>query len=120
MKLDPLLEEEFFYHLLNSDLLQELIEMISEKGEEFIASGYTNSLKEMMDKSGEKGIEQAIFYLYYGDIAQIRGEWNDALKYFERSYTFPPVLVKKPAPWLISNMEKCSIEREVERIFKIF
>ena len=53
MKLDPLLEEEFFYHLLNSDLLQELIEMISEKGEEFIASGYTNSLKEMMDKSGK-------------------------------------------------------------------
>ncbi|HHT9145935.1 MAG TPA: HD domain-containing protein [Candidatus Wunengus sp. YC61] len=59
-KLDPLLEEEIFYHLLNSDLLKEWVEMISEKGEEFILSGYTNSLKEMMDKAREKGIEQAI------------------------------------------------------------
>ncbi|MBI5677742.1 MAG: tetratricopeptide repeat protein [Planctomycetes bacterium] len=96
-KLDPLLEEEIFYHLLNSDLLQELIETISEKGGEFIASGYTNTLKEMMDKAREKGIEQAIFYLYYGDIAEIKGAWNDALKYFERSYSFPAVDKKTSA-----------------------
>ena len=119
-KLDPLLEEEIFYHLLNSDLLQEWVEMISEKGEEFILSGYTNSLKEMMDKAREKGIEQAIFYLYYGDIAQIKGEWNDALKYFERSYTFPGVDEKTSARAYIKYGEMLYRKGEVKESLKYF
>ena len=111
-KLDPLLEEDIFYHLLQSDRLQEWVAMISEKGEEFILSGYTNSLKEMMDKVREKGIEQAIFYLYYGDIAEIKGEWNNALKYFEKSCSFPGVVEKTCAIAYIKYGGKCSIERE--------
>ncbi len=119
-KLDPLLEEEIFYHLLNSDLLQEWVEMISEKGEEFILSGYTNSLKEMMNKAREKGLEQAIFYLYYGDIAQIRGEWNDALKYFERSYTFPGVDEETSAMAYIKYGEMLYRKGEVKESLKYF
>ena len=119
-KLDPSLEEEIFYHLLNSDLLQEWVEMISEKGEKFIASGYTNSLKEMMDKAREKGIEQAIFYLYYGDIAQIRGEWNDALRYFERSYTFTGVDEKTSAMAYIKYGEMLFRKGEVKESLKYF
>lgn len=118
-KLDPLLEEEIFYHLLNSDLLQEWVEMISEKGEKFIASGYTNSLKEMMDKAREKGIEQAIFYLYYGDITQIKGEWNDALKYFERAYTFPAVDEKTSAMAYIKYGEILYRKGEVKESLNI-
>ena len=119
-KLYPFLEEEIFYHLLNSDLLQEWVEMISEKGEEFIASGYANSLKEMMDKVREKGIEQAIFYLYYGDIAQIKGEWNDAMKYFERSYTFPVVDEKTSAMAYIKYGEMLYRKGEVKESLKYF
>lgn len=119
-KLDPLLEEEIFYHLLNSDLLKEWVEMISEKGEKFIASGYTNSLKEMMDKAREKGIEQAIFYVYYGDIAQIKGEWNNALKYFERAYTFPGVDEKTSAMAYIKYGEMLYRKGEVKESLKYF
>ena len=119
-KLDPLLEEDIFYHLLNSDLLNEWVEMISEKGEKFILSGYTNSLKEMMDKAGEKGIEQAIFYLYYGDIAQIKGEWNNALKYFERSYSFPGFDEKISSMAYIKYGEMLYRKGEVKESLKYF
>ena len=119
-KLYPFLEEEIFYHLLHSDLLQELIEMISENGEEFILSGYTNSLKEMMDKAREKGIEHAVFYLYYGDIAQIRGEWNDALKYFAESYSSPGVDEKTSAMAYIKHGEMLYRKGEVKESLKYF
>ena len=90
-RLDIILEEEIFYHLLNGEQLQELSSLISEKGEDFILLGHTNFLKEMMNAIVKKGIELAVFYLYYGDIAQIKGEWDDAMKYFEKSFSFPDV-----------------------------
>jgi len=38
-----------------------------------------------------KGFKKPEFYLYYGDIAQIKGNWNDASKYFEQAYSYPGV-----------------------------
>ena len=119
-KLDTVLEEEIFYHLLNGEQLQELTHLISEKGEDFILFGHTNFLKAMMDMVIEKGIEQAVFYLYYGDIAQIKGEWDDALEYFKKSYSFPNVDEKTNAMAYIKYGEMMYRKGEVKESLKYF
>ena len=83
----------------------------------FIRSGYTNALEKMMDSRKRA---QKPFYLYYGDIAQIRGEWNDALKYFERSYTFPGVGEKTSAMAYIKYGEMLYRKGEVKESLKYF
>jgi len=89
--LDPILEERIFYHLTNGEGWEEAADLISENGEEFILLGHTNSLSEMMDGILLSGFKKAEFYLYYGDIAQIKGDWNVASNYFEKAFSFPNV-----------------------------
>ena len=119
-KLDIVLEEEIFYHLLNSEQLQELAGLISENGEDFILLGHTNFLKDMMDAVVKSGIEQAIFYLYYGDIAQIRGEWDGATKYFEKSFSIPDVDEKTNAMAYIKYGEMLFRKGEVKESLEYF
>ena len=118
--LDIMLEEEVFYHLLNGEQLQELVSLISEKGEDFIRLGHTNFLKQMMDAIVKKGIEQAVFFLYYGDIAQIRGEWDDATKYFEKAFSFPNVDEKTNAMAYIKYGEILFRKGEVKESLEYF
>ncbi|MBI2470937.1 MAG: tetratricopeptide repeat protein [Planctomycetes bacterium] len=120
VKLEPLLEEEIFYHLLKGERFQELADIISEKGEDFILIGHTNSLKAMMDKAMEMGIKRAVFYLYYGDITQIQGEWNKALNYFEQSFSFPGVGEKTSAMAYIKYGEMLYRKGEVKESLKFF
>ena len=119
-KLDIMLEEEVFYHLLSGEQLQELVGLISEKGEDFILLGHTNFLKKIMDAIEKKGIEQAVFYLYYGDIAQIKGEWDDATKYFEKSFSFPNVDEKTYAMAYIKYGEMLFRKGEVKKSLGYF
>lgn len=90
-KFDPLLEGEIAYHLFSSESFKALADLISEKGEEFILTGNTNSLKEMIDKVIVKAVERPIFYILYGNIATIRGEWNSALSFYEKVFSLPNV-----------------------------
>ncbi|MGR3176500.1 MAG: tetratricopeptide repeat protein [Candidatus Anammoxibacter sp.] len=90
-KLDIILEQEIFYHLSKGEQLQELSNLISDKGEDFILTGNINFLKEVMDHAVQNGEEQAIFWLFYGDIDQIKGEWKESLNFFKKSFSFPNV-----------------------------
>ena len=119
-KLEPLLEEEIFYHLLKGERFQELADMIAEKGEDFILLGHTNSLKAMMDKAVEKEIERAVFYLYYGDIAQIKGEWKDAINYFRKTSLRPDVDEKTRAMAHIKYGEMLYRKGEIKESLKSF
>jgi len=96
-KLDPVLEERIFYHLTNAERWEEAADFISQKGEQFILFGHTNTIMEMMNAVILKGFEKPEFYLYYGDIAQIKGNWDDASKYFEQAYSYPVVNEKVSA-----------------------
>ena len=87
-KFDPTLEEEIAHHLLSCEYFEALADLISEKGEEFILTGNTNSLREMIDKVVANAIERPIFYVFYGDIATIRGEWNKASEFYEKAFAF--------------------------------
>ena len=87
-KFDPLLEEEIFYHLLRSGCFQKLADLISEKGDKFICSGHTNSLKEKINITISKEIVRPEFFIFYGDIAQIQGDWQDASYNFDKAFSF--------------------------------
>ncbi|MBI3813495.1 MAG: tetratricopeptide repeat protein [Nitrospinae bacterium] len=86
-KFYPPLEEEIAHHLFCGEYLERAADLISEKSEEFILSCHTNYLKEIIDKSISKGILRPKFYVFYGDIAEIRGEWNDASAYYEKAFS---------------------------------
>jgi len=119
-RFDPLLEEEIFYHLLHSEHFQELADLISEKGEEFILSGHTNSLKEKIDIIRSKGMEKPELFIFYGDIAQISGNWKNASHYFERAFSFPGVDEKISAEAFIKYGEMLYRKGEVKKTLSYF
>ncbi|MGD0278498.1 MAG: tetratricopeptide repeat protein [Smithella sp.] len=84
-KFDPVLEEEIFHHYYTAKALEDSSSIISRAGEAFILFGHTNSLKAMMDRLIASGVEKSLFDIYYGDIATIHGEWDHALKHFEKA-----------------------------------
>ncbi len=84
-KFDHVLEEEIFHHYYAAKSLEDAANIILQKGEAFILSGHTNSLKTMMDNLISSGVEKTLFDIYYGDIATIHGEWDHALRHFEKA-----------------------------------
>ncbi|MCP4352860.1 MAG: tetratricopeptide repeat protein [Desulfobacterales bacterium] len=82
---DSVLEEDIFHHLERAENYQECADLITEKGELFILTGNTNSLKQMLYTVSSKGVERPEFLLFNGNIAQIKGEWDDALAYFQKA-----------------------------------
>ncbi|MCH7755383.1 tetratricopeptide repeat protein [candidate division KSB1 bacterium] len=120
IKLDPILEERVFYHLTNSERWEEAADLISEKGEEFVLLGHTNSLMEMIDEMHSKGFEKPEFYLYYGDIAQIKGKWNDASNYYDKAFSLPDVEDKVSAEAFIKYGEILFRKGEVKESLRFF
>ena len=77
-KLNIALEEQIFYHLAKSNQWKRIEQEIEDKGRDFIRQGQLSIVKELLDKLKKIGIEKPIFYILYGDIAEIQGNWNDA------------------------------------------
>ncbi len=78
-------EEEIFHHLALSLQTDGMTELLVEYGEEFIIRGQTNTLLRMIEQVEKQNIERHEFELFKGDIAQVRGEWDKALKHFEKA-----------------------------------
>ncbi|MEE8575096.1 MAG: tetratricopeptide repeat protein, partial [Thermodesulfobacteriota bacterium] len=84
-KFDSKLEEEIYFHLSRAKDFSTISERILEMGEEFVFKGHTNLLLEIIDTLKKEGIEQPGFMVFLGDIDEIRGNWNEALKYFDKA-----------------------------------
>ncbi len=119
-KFYPPLEEEIAHHIFCGEYLEKAADLISEKGEEFILSGHTNYLKEMIDKSISKGIVRPEFYVFYGDIADIRCEWNDASKHYEKAFSFTPVDEKVMSEAYIKYGEILYKKGEIKKSLEYF
>lgn len=117
---DPTLKKEIFYHLFAGLHFDMAADLISETGESFILSGHTNTLKEMAGKIISSGIERPEFYVFYGDIATICGEWNNALSYFEKAFLFTGVAEKIMAEAFIKYGEILFRRGDVRESLKFF
>lgn len=88
---NPALEERIYHHHLKSEIWFEIAATVAGKGEEFVRRGHTGILTEMITVARKNGTDLAEFYLREGDIDNIRGEWNKALKCFETAFSCPEV-----------------------------
>lgn len=82
---NPLLEESIFYHLSMSNQWKKIKKEIEEKGRQFILLGQLGLLKEILDKLDKNGINNTLFYLLDGDIAEKQGRWDDAISFYEKA-----------------------------------
>ena len=84
-ELNPVLEEQVFYHLSRSKQYERIEKEIEEKGRKFILQGQIGLVKDLLDKLNKLEIEKPIFNILYGDIAQIQGNWDESKRYFEKA-----------------------------------
>jgi len=87
-RFDPFLEEEIFYHIFSSNNRDRIADFISDTGEKFIFSGHTNSLREMITKALARGLDRPEYHIFLGDIATLRGKWDEASRHFEEAFSF--------------------------------
>jgi len=80
---NPELEDKIFYHLSRAKEWIKISETIINSGRDIILHGYLDRLQHMISLVKEKGIIESIFYIYEGDISQVKGEWKKALSIFE-------------------------------------
>lgn len=91
-KLDPVLEERVYYHLVGSEQWVEVAKWVGRYGESFINAGYINTLQLIMNEVMTKGkIWPPQFFIFYGDIARITCEWDKALDYYRQAFSHPNV-----------------------------
>lgn len=119
-KLEPVLEEEIFYHLFRGEHFEKAADLISAKGEEFILMGHTNSLEDMINKVISKGIGRPEFFVRSGDIATIRGDWNQASHFFERAFLFDGCEERTMAEAFIKYGEILFRKGEIKESLKYF
>ncbi|MBW2739388.1 MAG: tetratricopeptide repeat protein, partial [Deltaproteobacteria bacterium] len=86
-RFDQLLEEEIFYHIFSSKNRSKTADFISDTGDKFILLGHTNSLIEMIKKALARGLDRPEYQVFLGDIATLRGEWDDASRHFEEAFS---------------------------------
>jgi len=86
-RFDPFLEEEIFYHIFSSKNQGRTADFISDTGDNFILLGHTNSLIEMINKALAWGLDRSEHQVFLGDIATLRGEWDDASRHFEEAFS---------------------------------
>ncbi len=84
---DPIHEEEIYFHYFKAGMNQECANLISDVGRYFIYTGNTSSLKQMLDSVQIEDEEYPEFFIYYGDIAQIKGDWDNALTSFQKAFS---------------------------------
>lgn len=79
------LEEKIFYHLVEAGEWEVIGDFIEIYGRELILLGQLGLLSELLNKLENKDICRPIFNVLNGDIAQIKGEWDSAMLYFEKA-----------------------------------
>lgn len=89
--INPSSVEEIYHHYYSGGHFERAADLVTTNGESFILSGYTNSLSDMLSKLDQQGINQVEFEIFRGDIATIRGEWQEALQHFEKTVMLPEV-----------------------------
>jgi len=84
-KWNPELEEKIFYHLSCSEQWIDISDTIIKSGKEFILHGFLDRLQQMITLVKTQNIFDPKFYIYEGDIAEIKGNWDTALALFEKT-----------------------------------
>ncbi|MDB4918975.1 tetratricopeptide repeat protein [Mucilaginibacter sp.] len=84
-ELSPVLEEQIFYHLAQSKQWGRIEVEIEEKGRHLIWFGQLGLVITLLDKLKDIDFNRPIFNIFYGDIAEIQGRWDDALIYFDNA-----------------------------------
>lgn len=82
-RLDPLLEEKIFYHLLEAKDFEFATDSIIAIGRKFIKQGQLGLLYDLVTKLINAKVSCPVFDILLGDIAQIKGEWAEAINYFQ-------------------------------------
>jgi tetratricopeptide (TPR) repeat protein len=82
--LDPSLEEQIFYHLTQSNQWEQFRKEVDAKGRQFILEGQYGLLKDAIKDLKEKGIERPFYNILLGDIAEKRGDWQEADTFFHK------------------------------------
>ncbi len=83
--LNASLEEKIFYHLSKAEEWQIIAETIESVGTKFVQQGQFGLLYELMNLLTQKNIYRSIFDIFYGDIAEIHGNWDNAQKFYEQA-----------------------------------
>lgn len=80
--LNASLEEKIFYHLSEAKEWERIANSIETIGPKFIQQGQLGLIIEFMNKLVNLNVSRPVFEILYGDIAQIKGEWNGAIRHF--------------------------------------
>lgn len=83
--LNPALEEKIFYHLSEAEEWEIIADSIEVTGRDFIQQGQLGLLLEIKNKLSNLNIQRPIFDIFSGDIAEIKGEWDNAITHFDRA-----------------------------------
>ncbi len=83
--LDIDLEEKLFYHFSQANQWSEIAKTITNSGRQFILGGHLDRLQNMITLTRKQGKSQPFFDILEGDIAQIKGDWVQAILLFENA-----------------------------------
>lgn len=83
--LNSALEEKIFYHLSEAKEYETIADSIDSLGRKLIEQGQLGILYEFMNKLISSGVSRPIFEIFYGDIAQIKAEWDNAIIHFDKA-----------------------------------
>lgn len=83
--LNSSLEEKIFYHLFEAKEYEVIAGSIETLGRKLIEQGQLGMLNEIMNKLISIGTSKPLFELFFGDIAQIKAEWDKAIIHFDKA-----------------------------------
>ena len=83
--LNSALEEKIFYHLSEAKEYETVADSIESLGRKLIEQGQLGMLNEFMNKLISSGISRPPFEVFFGDIAQIKTEWDKAIFHFDKA-----------------------------------
>ena len=118
-KLVAELEDRIFYHLTRGQENEKINDTIEKLGRQFIQQGFTGILQNMIENQNAIFEElPEISDIFYGDILEIKGEWDKALTFYEKAYQAANVKVKIEG--LIKKGEILYRKGEVEKANNLF
>lgn len=80
------LEDRIFYHLTRAQEHDKISETIVSHGRQFIQQGFTDILENMIGTLETNFVDLPdVSNIFHGDILEIKGEWNEALVFFEKA-----------------------------------
>jgi|GEM_PF-6519968 len=83
--LNSLLEEKIFHHLCEANNWKSIESYIEQLGDKFINQGHLGLTLKILDKLCSQDYLRPRFYIFYGDIAQIKSEWDSSIDYYDKS-----------------------------------